>query len=47
VRRLEAELQLEKDKSVRDLVSGFERLASIKDKSSLAKETERLEVHYR
>ncbi|XP_071093705.1 hillarin-like isoform X1 [Haliotis cracherodii] len=47
VKRLEEELKVEKDNSVRDLVSTLERFSPQKGKSGLAKETERLEEHYK
>ncbi|KAL3856219.1 hypothetical protein ACJMK2_010996 [Sinanodonta woodiana] len=47
IQRLESELQIEKDKSVKELIAGFEHLKNMKDKSSLEKETKKLEMLFR
>ena len=47
VRRIEAELDVEKEKSVKDMAAGLDRAATRQDKGGLAKETQKLEAHYR
>ncbi|XP_059163218.1 hillarin-like [Physella acuta] len=47
VKRLEEELRAEMERSVRDMVSTFERFSPQKGKTRLQKETERLEETYR
>lgn len=40
-------LQVEKEKTVHELVSGFEKMFASKDKYDIERETERIESHYR
>ena len=47
VHKIETELQIEKEKSVADLIKGFEKMASKKEKINIHQEKERLEVMYR
>ena len=47
MKRLEQELELEKERSVKELIEGFEHLKKFKDKAELEKERLRLEAIYR
>ena len=47
MKRLEQELELEKERSVKELIEGFEHLKKFKDKAELERERLRLEAIYR
>ena len=47
MRKLLQELEIEKERSVRELIEGFEHLKKFKDKAELEKERSRLEAIYR
>ena len=47
MRKLEQELEIEKERSVKELIEGFEHLKKFKDKAELEKERLRLEALYR
>ena len=47
MRKLEQELEIEKERSVQELIEGFEHLKKFKDKAELEKERLRLEALYR
>ncbi|KAL4224109.1 hypothetical protein ACF0H5_017563 [Mactra antiquata] len=45
--RIEKELEIEKERSVREMIDGFEQLKKYKDKETLETEKRKLEAHYR
>jgi hypothetical protein len=45
--KIEKELEIEKERSVREMIEGFEQLKKYKDPETLESEKKKLESHYR